>query len=198
MSFQCKAKDVSSVVWFLTIYYVHVIMGYHGYNWPRKVESDHNFALTLEYLANFAADLPSPTDVQASHVSLHLEYWILTHFFWYFECACSHVMTYNFRAMYSPQPNIHHELVQAALAWASEYWMLNPWPPSKKHLHQATLLLVSHSLIMTMIWKLKLKVWMFHWWISRSRTCTAHIFWNYMRLLWTWLMHVQACACTFI
>lgn len=54
----------------------------------REVESDHNFALTLEYLANFAADLPSPTDVQA------------------------------------------------ALAWASEYWMLNPWPPSKKHLHQ--------------------------------------------------------------
>ena len=54
---------------------------------PEQVESEHNHALLIDYLAGFAHDLPGPMDVKARNMFLMVNNLIN----YYFLTVCEHM-----------------------------------------------------------------------------------------------------------
>ena len=57
---------------------------------PEQVESEHNHALLIDYLAGFAHDLPGPIDVKAQNMFLMVNN-LINHYYIIFLTACVHM-----------------------------------------------------------------------------------------------------------
>ena len=62
---------------------------------PEQVESEHNHALLIDYLAGFAHDLPGPIDVKAQNMFLMVNNLINHYYIIFFDCMCAHACMCN-------------------------------------------------------------------------------------------------------